>query len=44
MIKEIISNFETIQINELQEGMYILSIETSEGRKFAESFIKKLNN
>lgn len=41
MIKEIISNFETIQINELQEGMYILSIETSEGRKFAESFIKK---
>ncbi|WP_291275744.1 FG-GAP-like repeat-containing protein [Flavobacterium sp.] len=41
MIKEIISNFETIQISELQEGMYILSIETTEGRKFAESFIKK---
>lgn len=40
LVKEIKNDFENIKINELQEGQYILSIETKEGKKYAESFLK----
>ncbi len=40
-IKKITSNFAKIDVSHLSEGLYILSIETKEGKKFAENFIKK---
>ena len=40
-ISKIISNFNSIDVSNLSNGIYILSIETKEGKKFAENFIKK---
>jgi hypothetical protein len=40
-IKKINSNFTKIDVSNLSEGLYILSIETKDGKKFAENFIKK---
>lgn len=40
-IKTIASNFTKVDVSSLSEGLYILSIETKEGKKFAENFIKK---
>ena len=40
-IKKVTSNFTKIDVSNLSAGMYILSIETKEGKKFAENFIKK---
>ncbi|WP_329806668.1 FG-GAP-like repeat-containing protein [Flavobacterium facile] len=40
-IKTIASNFTKMDVSNLSEGLYILSIETKEGKKFAENFIKK---
>ncbi len=40
-IKKISSNFTKIDVSNLSQGLYILSIETKDGKKFAENFIKK---
>ncbi|CAM4292768.1 FG-GAP-like repeat-containing protein [Flavobacterium terrigena] len=40
-IKKVTSNFTKIDVSNLSEGIYILSIETKDGKKFAENFIKK---
>ena len=40
-ISRITSNFNSIDVSNLSNGIYILSIETKEGKKFAENFIKK---
>lgn len=40
-IKKLTSNFTKIDVSNLSQGLYILSIETKEGDKFAENFIKK---
>ena len=40
-IKFITSNFSKVDVSNLSEGLYILSIETQDGKKFAENFIKK---
>jgi hypothetical protein len=40
-ISKITSNFNSIDVSNLSNGIYILSIETKEGKKFAENFIKK---
>lgn len=40
-IKTVTSNFTKVDVSNLSEGLYILSIETKEGKKFAENFIKK---
>lgn len=41
IIKKLTSNFSKIDVSHLSEGMYILNIETKEGMKFGENFIKK---
>jgi hypothetical protein len=40
-ISRITSKFNSIDVSNLSNGIYILSIETIEGKKFAENFIKK---
>jgi hypothetical protein len=40
-MKKITSNFTKIDVTNLSAGIYILSIETKDGKKFAENFIKK---
>ena len=41
IVKKITHNFAEINVSNLSEGIYILSIQTKEGKKFAENFIKK---
>ena len=41
IIKTINTNFTKIDVSNLSAGIYILSIETKQGEKFAENFIKK---
>lgn len=40
-ISKITSNYNAIDVSNLSNGIYIISIETKEGKKFAENFIKK---
>ena len=41
IVKTTTSNFTKIDVSNLSQGLYILSIDTKEGKKFAENFIKK---
>jgi hypothetical protein len=41
LIKEVPNNLNTINIESLSKGIYILSIETNNNKKYSESFIKK---
>lgn len=41
LVKEYKSNFSELSVKELNEGIYILSIETIEGKKYGDRFIKK---
>ena len=41
IVKKITDNFAEINVSNLSEGIYILSVQTKEGKKFAENFIKK---
>jgi len=40
IVKKISTNYNEINVSNLSEGMYILSIQTKDGKKFAENFIK----
>jgi hypothetical protein len=41
LVKKVTLSNQTFSVSELSNGMYILSIETEDGKKYAEQFIKK---
>ena len=41
LVKNVTLTNNTFSVSELSNGMYILSIQTADGKKYAEQFIKK---
>ena len=41
IVKNILYENDTISVEDLAEGLYILTIQTEDGKKYSESFLKK---